>query len=190
MCHLYINRAGIVGIFHCAVPAVVWFAYVLFTVPFREIYLLRLGLCLFIGCPIGAYLNRHSVDMWLAKHRGDSGPAKIIDGTINGAAVGIGTALLPALTALISTNHPEMAKTFIKTLMISFMLIPFFGYTSLVSLSNADIKISLREPKRVAYTRVKTAPNKNSCAKSFKDIKNTANVPAASNAEVTLLLAR
>ena len=42
-----------------------------------------------------------------------SGPAKISDGTLNGAAVGIGTALLPALTSLISTNHPEMAKTFI-----------------------------------------------------------------------------
>jgi hypothetical protein len=51
--------------------------------------------------------------MWLLKHRGGSGPAKILDGTLNGAAVGIGTALLPALTALISTNHPEMAKTFI-----------------------------------------------------------------------------
>ena len=113
MCDLYINRAGIVGIFHCAVPAIIWFVYVLITVPFREVYLLRLGLCLFIGCPIGAYLNRHSVDMWLAKHRGDSGPATILDGVVNGAAVGMGTALLPTLAALISTNHPEMAKTFI-----------------------------------------------------------------------------
>jgi uncharacterized protein YneF (UPF0154 family) len=113
MCDLYINRAGKVGIFHCAVPATIWFLYVLLTVPFREVYLLRLGLCLFIGCPIGAYLNRHSVDMWLAKHRSDSGPATILDGTINGVAVGIGTALLPSLTALISTNHLEMAKTFI-----------------------------------------------------------------------------
>ena len=124
MCDLYINRAGIVGIFHCAVPAIIWFVYVLITVPFREVYLLRLGLCLFIGCPIGAYLNRHSVDMWLAKHRGDSGPAKIIDGTINGAAVGIGTALLPALTALISTNHPEMSKTFI---IVAYVASAFLG---------------------------------------------------------------
>jgi len=51
--------------------------------------------------------------MWLSKHKGSYGPAKIIDGTINGAAVGMGTALLPSLTALISTNHLEMAKTFI-----------------------------------------------------------------------------
>lgn len=113
MCDLYVNRAGLVGIFHCAVFAIVWFVYVAATVPFRDVYLLRLGLCLFIGCPVGAFLNRYSVDMWLTKHRGDSGPAGIIDGAINGAAVGIGTALLPALSALISTNHPEMAKTFI-----------------------------------------------------------------------------
>ena len=113
LCDLYIKRAGLVGIFHCAVPTIIWIMYIIFTVPFREVYLLRLGLCLLIGCPIGAYLNRYSVDMWIAKHQGPSGPAKIIDGTINGAAVGIGTALLPALTALISTHHPEMAKTFI-----------------------------------------------------------------------------
>jgi len=113
MCDLYINRAGLMGVFHCAVPAVIWIVYVMITVPFREVYLLRLGLCLIIGCPIGAYLNRHSVEMWLSKHRGDAGPATIIDGTLNGAAVGVGTALLPALTSLISSNHPEMAKTFI-----------------------------------------------------------------------------
>jgi uncharacterized protein YneF (UPF0154 family) len=113
LCDLYIKRAGLVGVFHCAVPTIIWIAYILLTVPFRDVYLLRLGLCLLIGCPIGAYLNRHSVDMWLAKHQGSYGPAKIIDGTINGAAVGMGTALLPTLTALISTNHLEMAKTFI-----------------------------------------------------------------------------
>ena len=113
LCDLYIRRAGLVGIFHCAIPTLIWIAYVIITVPFREVYLLRFGLCLFIGCPIGAYLNRYSVDLWLTKHQGEFGPAKILDGTLNGAAVGIGTALLPALTALISTNHPEMAKTFI-----------------------------------------------------------------------------
>lgn len=113
MCRLYIKRAGLVGIFHCAVPSIAWFAYVLIAVPFREVYLLRLALCLFIGCPIGACLNRHSIEMWLAKHCGDSGPANILDGVINGAAVGMGTALLPPLTALIGTNHQEMAKTFI-----------------------------------------------------------------------------
>jgi len=113
ICDLYIKRAGWVGVFHCALPALGWFLSMLLFVPFREIYIVRLALCLAVGCPIGAYLNRYSVDMWLLKHDSDSGPARIIDGTLNGAAVGIGTALLPALTALISTNHLEMAKTFV-----------------------------------------------------------------------------
>jgi len=113
LCDLYIKRAGWIGALHCAIPSLGWFVGVLLFVPFREVYLVRLVLCLAIGCPIGAYLNRYSVDMWLAKHQGESGPASVIDGILNGAAVGIGTALLPALTALISSNHLEMAKTFI-----------------------------------------------------------------------------
>jgi uncharacterized protein YneF (UPF0154 family) len=123
LCDLYIKKAGLVGIFHCAIPTIGWIAYILLTVPFRDVYLLRLGLCLLIGCPIGAYVNRHSVTMWLAKHQGKFGPAKIIDGTINGAAVGIGTALLPALTALIGTNHLEMAKTFIIAVYVTSAII-------------------------------------------------------------------
>ena len=113
LCDLYIRRAGLVGVFHCALPSFGWFVSMLLFVPFREVYIVRLALCLAVGCPIGADLNRYSVDMWLLKHHSDSGPARIIDGTLNGAAVGIGTALLPALTSLISTNHLEMAKTFI-----------------------------------------------------------------------------
>ena len=113
LCDLYIKQAGLVGVFHCALPSLGWFVSMLLFVPYREAYLFRLALCLAIGCPIGAYINRYSVDIWLLKHHAGSGPAKIIDGTLNGAAVGIGTALLPALTALISSNHLEMAKTFI-----------------------------------------------------------------------------
>mgnify|MGYP000036800899 CR=1 FL=1 len=124
LCDLYIKRAELVGLFHCAIPSLAWFAGVLLFVPFREIYLVRLGLCLTIGCPIGAYLNRYSVDMWLAKHRSDAGPARIIDGMLNGAAVGVGTAFLPALTSLISSNHPEMAKTFI---IVSYVAAAFLG---------------------------------------------------------------
>ena len=124
LCDLYIHRAGWVGVFHCAIPSLAWFIGILLFVPFREVYLVRLTLCLAIGCPIGAYLNRYSVDMWLAKHHGESGPAKIIDGTLNGAAVGIGTAFLPALTALINSNHLEMAKTFV---IVSYVASAFVG---------------------------------------------------------------
>lgn len=124
LCDLYIKRAGLVGFFHCAIPSFVWFAGMLLFVPFREVYLVRLGLCLAVGCPVGAYLNRYSVDMWLTKHHSESGPARIIDGTLNGAAVGIGTAFLPALTALISSNHLEMAKTFV---IVSYVASSFVG---------------------------------------------------------------
>ena len=113
LCDLYIQRAGWVGVIHCALPALGWLVGILLFVPFRDVYLVRLALCLAIGCPIGAYLNRYSVDTWLLKHYSDSGPARIFDGTLNGVAVGIGTALLPSLTSLISSNHIEMAKTFI-----------------------------------------------------------------------------
>jgi hypothetical protein len=124
LCDLYIKRAGWVGAFHCAVPSLGWFIGMLLFVPFREVYLVRLALCLAVGCPIGAYLNRYSVDLWLAKHHGASGPASVFDGILNGAAVGIGTALLPALTALISSKHLEMAKTFI---IVSYIAAAFLG---------------------------------------------------------------
>jgi len=124
LCDLYIRQAGLVGVFHCALPSLGWFLGMLLFVPLREVYIVRLALCLVVGCPIGVYLNRYSVDMWLLKHKSDSGPATIIDGTLNGAAVGIGTALLPALTSLISTNHLEMAKTFI---IVSYIASAFVG---------------------------------------------------------------
>ncbi|NIO08617.1 MAG: hypothetical protein GTO40_11650 [Deltaproteobacteria bacterium] len=85
----------------------------LITVPFRHVYTLRLILCLGIGCPIAAYLNRFGVEIWLIKHQGPTGPATVLDGVLIGAAVGMGIALLPSLTSLIKTNHPEMAKSFI-----------------------------------------------------------------------------
>lgn len=108
----YISHPKLVGALYCAVPALLWFGYVFSSVPFREVYVLRLALCLFVGCPIGAYLNEYGMNLWLLKHKA-AGPGKIVDGALNGAAIGLGTALLPALTALISTHHLEEAKTFI-----------------------------------------------------------------------------
>ncbi|MGB5748933.1 MAG: hypothetical protein WBM69_18270 [Desulfobacterales bacterium] len=124
LCDLYIKRAGLVGVLHCALPSLGWFVGMLLFVPFREVYIVRLALCLVVGCPIGAYLNRYSVDMWLVKHHSDSGPASIFNGILNGAAVGIGTALLPSLTSLIGSNHLEMAKSFI---IVSYIASAFVG---------------------------------------------------------------
>jgi hypothetical protein len=109
----YIRKANWIGVFYCAVPTLGWFALMLTTVPFRQVYALRLIISLGIGCPIAAYLNRFGVEMWLAKHQGPTGPATVLDGVLLGAAIGIGIALLPSLTSLIKTNHPEMAKSFI-----------------------------------------------------------------------------
>ena len=85
LCDLYIKRAGQVGVFHCALPAIGWFLSMLLFVPFRGVYIIRLALCLAVGYPVGAHFNRYSVNMWLLKHYSESGPVKIIDGAINGA---------------------------------------------------------------------------------------------------------
>lgn len=124
LCDLYIRHAGWIGVIFCAVPTLVWFTATLLSIPFREVYLLRLGLCLVVGSPIAAYLNRHGINAWLCKHRSQSGPATVVDGVLVGAAIGIGSALLPVLTALISTNHPEAAKTFI---IVSYLSVTFAG---------------------------------------------------------------
>jgi hypothetical protein len=111
---LYVQHAGLVGALYCALPAVTWFVLALLLVPFRPVYGLRLVLSLVVGCPIGAYINRQGVAMWLAKHREPSGPAGALDGALVGASVGIGTALLPTLILfLISSSDVDRAKGFV-----------------------------------------------------------------------------
>ena len=95
LCDLYIGHAGWVGAIFCAVPTLVWFGAMLVSIPYREVYLLRLGLCLVVGCPIAAYLNRYGVNAWLCKHRSPSGPGTMIDGMLVGAAIGIGSPSVP-----------------------------------------------------------------------------------------------
>lgn len=112
LCDLYIRHAGWIGAGFCAFPALVWFVAVLLSVPFREVYLLRLGLCLAVGSPVAAFLNRYGVDAWICMHRSPRGPATVVDGILVGAAIGFGSALLPVLTVFLWTNHPEAAKTF------------------------------------------------------------------------------
>ncbi len=111
LCDLYIRHAGLIGVIYYAIPCLGWSLVAMVSIPFREVYLLRLGLSLTFGCAISAYLNRYGLEMWLSKHRGKGGPATVCDGALIGAAIGIGSALLPTLSVLIKTNHPEMAKT-------------------------------------------------------------------------------
>jgi hypothetical protein len=123
LCDLYIRHAGFIGVLFCAIPNLVWFIAALILVPFREVYLLRLSLSLVIGCPIAAYLNRYGVDIWLFKHRSTDGSATIIDGSLVGAAIGVGSALLPTLTVLFASSHIEIAKTVVIITYLSATLV-------------------------------------------------------------------
>mgnify|MGYP000994338367 CR=1 FL=1 len=113
LCDLYVRRAGIIGAFYCAVPTAAWFLGMFATLPFREIYVLRMGIALVAGCAMAALANRFAVDMWAAKHRSPAGPGSVLDGLLLGAASGWGTALVPPLTSLIASNHLEQAKAFV-----------------------------------------------------------------------------
>lgn len=124
LCEFYIHHAGWIGAAFCAGPSLAWFLAALLFVPFRTVYLLRLCLSLLVGCVAGAYLNRYGVDMWLCKHRSANGPATVLDGALVGAAIGIGLALLPTLSILISSSSIETAKT---TIIITYLAATSLG---------------------------------------------------------------
>ena len=112
-CRFYIRNAGIIGALYCIIPTLAYFAVMLSIVPaVRNVYFLRLGLAVVVGGAVGAYINRFGLSLWLVKHRSSEGPAGILNGALVGAGIGSGTALLPSLTGLIGTNHPEQALTF------------------------------------------------------------------------------
>ena len=113
LCEAYIRRAGVIGLLYCAVPVVVGYAIEFASAPFRSVYVLRLILSLVLGGALGAFLNRFGLSLWLAKHKSSNGPATVADGLLIGAGVGFGTTVIPLLTILIATHHPEQAKTFI-----------------------------------------------------------------------------
>ena len=113
LCDLYIRRVTVIGALYCIIPTLVWFLIMFAQVAFRQVYLVRLVLSLVVGGAFAALVNRYGLSLWLAKHRSKDGPATVADGMLIGAAVGLGTALVPPLTGLIRSNHIEMAKTFI-----------------------------------------------------------------------------
>ena len=99
------------GALYCIVPSVAWLVGAVCLIPFREVYLLRVALSVVIGGSIAAWLHEYGLKLWFVKHRGSEGPAGVLDGALIGAAVGWGIQVLPSLTSLIATNHPEEAKT-------------------------------------------------------------------------------
>jgi hypothetical protein len=122
----YIHHAKLAGALYCIVPWVAGFVGMFFTLPFREVYMLRLGLIVVIGGGIAAWLHEYGVKSWLVKHRSAEGPATVMDGAMIGAAVGLGIQILPSLTGLIGTNHPDEAKTIIIIIWIAGMVIGAF----------------------------------------------------------------
>jgi len=113
LCAAYIGNASFIGVLYGVVPVLLWFGACFALMPFREVYLLRLVLALALAGLAGACLNRFGLELWLLKHESAKGPATVCDGFLIGAGIGVGIALLPPLTALIGSNHPEEAKLFI-----------------------------------------------------------------------------
>lgn len=106
----YVRHARLIGALYSIVPTLAGFAIALLTRPFREVYLLRLVLALVLGGFLSAFLNRWAVGLFLAKHRSKDGPGTVLDGTVLGAGIGFGGALVPPLTTLIQSSHIEEAK--------------------------------------------------------------------------------
>lgn len=112
-CEAYVRRARLFGALYSIVPTVLWSVGSLIVIPFRPVYTLRIVLSLFVGGVSAAVANDIGTRLWVAKHRSPAGPASAAEGMFVGAAVGLFSVLLPPLTMLISSNHPEDAKTFI-----------------------------------------------------------------------------
>lgn len=109
ICDFYISKAKIIGALFCIVPTLVFFLTLWLTIPFREVYFLRLLLSVIGGGALGAFANDYGIKLWLIKHRSAAGPASRLDGALIGAAVGIAVALIPPLTLLIASNHIDTA---------------------------------------------------------------------------------
>jgi hypothetical protein len=109
----YLARAKLIGALYCAIPVLAWFLVSLLTIPYRQVYLLRLGLVLTVGCTVAALLHDYGVKLWVIKHRSAAGPAGVLDGMLIGMSTGLGINFLPPLVSLIASNHLEEAKSMI-----------------------------------------------------------------------------
>jgi hypothetical protein len=142
LCDFYIRWVGVIGALYCIVPTLVWFAGTFTLIPFRPVYVLRLVLALAVGSPLAAFVNRVGLSLWVIKHRSPEGPATVLDGALIGAACGIGTVLIPPLTALIASNSLEQAKTFIIICWLVGMAIGICSGGTLAAIGRAHLERS------------------------------------------------
>lgn len=113
LCDLYVAKTGLIGALFCIVPTLIGFAVVFGVVPFRQVYLFRLGIAILVGGPVAAYLNRFGLSLWLSKHNSPKGPATALDGALIGWFLGMGMAVIPAFTHFIDSNGMSETKTIV-----------------------------------------------------------------------------
>jgi len=111
LCDIYIARAGFFGALFVIVPTVIGHAILYCVHPFRGVYLLRLAIAILVGGPVGAYLNRFGLSLWLLKHASANGPATVLDGALIGWFLGMGMAVIPAFTHFISSSDLSQTRT-------------------------------------------------------------------------------
>lgn len=138
-CDFYIRHAGLIGAAYSVLPSIVGFGILFASVPFRQVYLLRLAISLVFGSAIGAYVHRFGLSLWLMKHRSREGPGTLADGALMGAAVGWSAAIVAPLTSLIASNHPEFAKTFVISAWMAATAIGGFSGTTLAAIGRKHV---------------------------------------------------
>ena len=111
LCGLYVAKAGVIGALYCIVPTLIGFAVMFCVVPFRQVYLYRLAIAVFVGGPVAAYLNRFGLSLWMCKHTSLKGPATALDGALIGWFLGMGMAVIPAFVHFIASNGMSETKT-------------------------------------------------------------------------------
>jgi len=113
LCDLYVAKAGLIGALYCVVPTLIGFGIMFCVVPFRQVYLLRLAIGIFVGGPVAAWLNRFGLSLWMIKHASPRGPATVPDGALIGWFLGMGMAVIPAFTHFIGSNGMDGTKTIV-----------------------------------------------------------------------------
>jgi hypothetical protein len=116
LCDFYIAKAGIIGALFCILPTLLGFAIAFCVVPFRQVYLYRLAIAIFLGGPVAAYLNRFGLSLWMCKHTSPKGPATAWDGALIGWFLGMGMAVIPAFTHFLASNGMSETKTIVITI--------------------------------------------------------------------------
>jgi hypothetical protein len=119
LCDLYVAKAGLIGALFCIIPTLIGFAVAFCVVPFRQVYLYRFAIAIFVGGPVAAYLNRFGLSLWICKHNSSKGPANALDGALIGWFLGMGMAVIPSFTHFIASNGMSETKTIVIAIWFS-----------------------------------------------------------------------